>query len=853
MHEGRHRSVGAARGDIIAEGNGGVPGHPEILDFPFNRNPAPSSGRNVRDLEIDYDVPEMDPHTLRDFDEARELGFTDPQARRMSPADREIASPRRGREIGEDIARNPDNATPAPVTRDADGGLRADPGGHPAPSNLGAKPGQLGAAIAAAHSIVGLNDRVNTPAPAILVQLMGLKAHYRWINTFEAQPIGPGRFRFFMIASRTRVGDADLIDLPDVLQPGTSVHAGPGSVTHSPPPAPARAPVVETVPPGARRPAGPEPEFSASPRPPRDRLPEPEPRGRGFEDGEGVEDFVETTLGNGRMRPVGRSQNSRIPDFPGRTERHTTQVMGLENNRVFGATNEDFFTRYLDEGIGEGAARFDNIAQQVNIRPITGYDSLGRPIYAPYYVRVDNLARDRATGGLQILDAKTTPRAPLTANQEAGYPLIAANGGRIESQGLPRGLGHMSDIGPTPVSRAIPTTNLRRGDLPPGGRPQYELRPVEPAGGVGGPRLVPVTPPPHPAMPGRAPGTPSPAAARETGENVAREVVENPPLVRTRPPEPVGEGSLRAADEPGFPTLRDTAAKAAQLPEALAAARLVVAQGDAFDVPAPVILGQLMLLKRRYRWIETFRADPTGPTTWQFLLIASSIGIGDVNLGDQLELFHGSSGRRKHLEKLRADMIAGRNFTTYMDIDDLGDGFYLFESNVAARAYVKEGGPIIRVTIPRPNPADITDISLQGFDLPEGVPGAQRAEFMRWVRRELRLGTRRDIIEHQNFFSPEDVPLTDKQIKDVLAGDRQALKEEITANAREQGSLFSPSVARGQLFAGTVPSYSRLVRGADVLGFEYDIVQWRIREPTPEMRRQIVREIDQFFRLLGGS
>lgn len=844
VHEGRHRSIGAAKGDIIAEGNGGVPGHPEILDFPFNPNPAPSSGRNVRDLTIDYDVPEMDPHTLRDFDEARELGFTDPQARRMSPADREIASPRRGREIGEDIAQNPDNAPPTSVTLDADGGLRADPGGHPAPSNLGAKPGQLGAAIAAAHSIVGLNDEMNTPAPAILVQLMGLKAHYRWINTFEAQPIGPGRFRFFMIASRTRVGDAYLVDLPGPIPTGSSVHVGPEGSTHRPPTPPGNEPPV------IRRRTGPGRPDEPGPPPPRESTAEIEPRRRGFTDEEIAADFDEVTLGNGRMRPIGRSQNSRIPDFPRRGERDTTRSMRGEASNAFGTANEQFFTRYLDEGIGEGAERFDNIATQVNIRPIIDYQD-GNPVYADYYVIADNVARDRATGGLQILDAKTTRRAPLSRNQRTGYPLIAANGGRIESHGLPRGLGHMTELGPTPVSRAIPTTDLR--DLPPGTRPQYEFLPVEPSGGVGGPRVVPVTPPPHPAMPERVPGTPPAAAARETGESVGEEVVRTPPIVPARPPEPVGEGSLRAADEPEFPTLRDTAAKAAQLPEALAAARLIVAQGDAIDVPAPVILGQLMLLKRRYRWIETFRADPTGPTSWRFVLIASSIAIGDVDVGDRLELFHGSSGRREHLEKLRTDMMEGRNFTTYMDIDDLGDGFYLFESRAAALAYVKEGGPIIRVTIPRPNPADITDISLQGFDLPEGVPGAQRAEFMRWVRRELPIATRRDIIEHQNLFSPEDVPLTDKQIKDALAGDRQALKGEITANAREQGSLFSPSVARGQLFAGTVPRYSRLVRGADVLGFEYDIVQWRIREPTPEMRQQIVREIDQFFRLLGGS
>ena len=616
-----------------------MPGHPEVLDYPYSPDPAPTGGMDVGNLKIDYDVPDMDPATLGHYTDATDMRFRDPKARALSGPERELGETRRARKIADEVIADAANAPPTRLTPKPDGSLRADPAGHSPRSNLDAKPGQLAGAITAAHSIVALNDRINTPLPAIMAQLMALKGHYRWIETFEAQPVGAGRFRFFMIASRTPVGSADLLDLPDgsgTLPRGSTAHSGPEGTGYRPP---SPEPEVVTLPPGARRPAGPAPDASAAPRPARDRLPEPDDAPRRSTSAEIQEEFSQATQGNGAMVPKGRSQNARIPDYPGRTERHTGAVMNLENNRVYGATNEDFFTRYLDEGIGEAAERFDNIAQQVYIRPIIGWNSLGRPRYAGYRVRVDNLARDRATGGLQILDAKTTPRAPLTPNQKAGYPLIAANGGRVETPGLPRGLEHMSDLDPTPVARAIPTTNLRTGALPANGRPRFDIRPIQPAGGVGGPRVVPVTPKPHPAASG-----PVSARTEQSGQQIGEGIVQAPPAAKVRQPTPVGEGSLRSAEEPGVTTVRNAAQKAAQLPEALAAARTIIAAGDAVNLPAPVILGQLMLLKRRYRWIESFRADPAGPTSWTFVLIASQIRIATADLGDPLVLFHGSPG-----------------------------------------------------------------------------------------------------------------------------------------------------------------------------------------------------------------
>ncbi|MBK6467792.1 MAG: hypothetical protein IPF96_13745 [Rhodobacter sp.] len=836
VHEGRHRSVGAAKGDAIPEGAGGVPGHPEVLDYPYSPDPAPSGGMDLRNLKIDYDVPDMDPVTLGHYTDATDMRFRDPKARALSGPDRELGDPRRAREIADEVIADAANAPQPRLTQKPDGSLRADPAGHSPRSNLDAKPGQLAGAITAAHSIVGLNDRLNTPLPAIMAQLMALKSRYRWIETFEAQPIGPGRFRFFMIASRSPVGTADLLDLPDgsgALPRGSTAHSGPEGTGYRPP---SPEPEVVTLPPGARRPAGPAPEASAAPRPARDRLPEADNAPRRSTSEEIQEEFSETTRGNGAMVPTGRSQNARIPDYPGRTERHTGAVMNLENNRVFGATNEDFFTRYLDEGLGEGAERFDNVAQQVYIRPIIGWDDLGRPRYAGYRVRVDNLARDRASGGLQILDAKTTPRAPLTPNQKAGYPLIAANGGRVETPGLPRGLEHMSDIDPTPVARAIPTTNLRTGALPANGRPNYDIRPIEPAGGVGGPRVVPVTPKPHPA-----PSGPVSRGTERSGQQIGEDIVRAPPSAKVRQPTPVGEGSLRAAEEPGVTTVRNAAQKAAQLPEALAAARTIIAAGDAVNLPAPVILGQLMLLKRRYRWVESFRADPAGPTSWTFVLIASQIRIATADLGDPLVLFHGSP-RPGAVKLAHAIRDPRQGFMSSVRDHDIGQGLYLFEDALGAAHYAGDGGTILRIEIPRPHPEDIADISLQGFGR-GGLPGAERDLFLRQPGLD-QVPSAADMQAKSRFYRMfpadmiDDLPAPNQM---MVTPYREKAKNFTSMATSDQASPFFRNLARAQLFHGTLPPHAQLAAGG--LAFEYDIIQWRMRAPTDEVRRQIIRQI----------
>lgn len=52
--------------------------------------------------------------------------------------------------------------------------------------------------------------------------------------------------------------------------------------------------------------------------------------------------------------------------------------------------------------------------------------------------------------------------------------------------------------------------------------------------------------------------------------------------------------------------------------------------------------------------------------------------------------------------------------------------------------------------------------------------------------------------------------------------------------------LFTPNMARGQLFEGRVPPGTPLHPLG--LGFEYDLVQWRMAEPTMAFRRQVIAQ-----------
>jgi hypothetical protein len=111
-------------------------------------------------------------------------------------------------------------------------------------------------------------------------------------------------------------------------------------------------------------------------------------------------------------------------------------------------------------------------------------------------------------------------------------------------------------------------------------------------------------------------------AAEETGGRAA-----------AQPADELGEGALKAADDPKVPTIKDEAARATELLRALAEARGIEAFHDAIDSPIPVLMFSLGLLKRRYRWIETFTATPIGIGVYRIELVASpGIAVGTYSV-----------------------------------------------------------------------------------------------------------------------------------------------------------------------------------------------------------------------------
>jgi hypothetical protein len=102
--------------------------------------------------------------------------------------------------------------------------------------------------------------------------------------------------------------------------------------------------------------------------------------------------------------------------------------------------------------------------------------------------------------------------------------------------------------------------------------------------------------------------------AEEAGTRTGREAMEE-----------AGERTGReAGEEAGERGARNEALKAAQYPEALAAARLIAETNDRANTPIPWLIVQLNALKRRYRWIDAFQARPKGiPGHYRILMIAS--------------------------------------------------------------------------------------------------------------------------------------------------------------------------------------------------------------------------------------
>jgi len=122
----------------------------------------------------------------------------------------------------------------------------------------------------------------------------------------------------------------------------------------------------------------------------------------------------------------------------------------------------------------------------------------------------------------------------------------------------------------------------------------------------------------------RAAGQAEGVAARESGERVARDAAEAGERASVDAADDLGPGGLRAVEEPGVPTVRDDALRAVEFPRAMAEAVAIEAVQDAIPHnPVSVALGVLMLLKRRYRWIDQFNARLIGPGTYEIALVAS--------------------------------------------------------------------------------------------------------------------------------------------------------------------------------------------------------------------------------------
>ena len=71
VYEGRHRAIGAAKGDTVPEELGGVPGRVGWLDYEYSPSPAPSGGVAVKELSIDYCSPDTGAAEAQSIWEAR--------------------------------------------------------------------------------------------------------------------------------------------------------------------------------------------------------------------------------------------------------------------------------------------------------------------------------------------------------------------------------------------------------------------------------------------------------------------------------------------------------------------------------------------------------------------------------------------------------------------------------------------------------------------------------------------------------------------------------------------------------------------------------------------------------------
>lgn len=118
----------------------------------------------------------------------------------------------------------------------------------------------------------------------------------------------------------------------------------------------------------------------------------------------------------------------------------------LAENRAAGEAFEQRLTNYAE-------SELENVENQVSIRPLL---EDGTP--ADFRVRVDTVGTEPGTGDIQLLEGKASETAPLTPNQQAGYPLIQQNGGIVVGNGGGAAYPAGTVIPPTPVQVFRPSS-----------------------------------------------------------------------------------------------------------------------------------------------------------------------------------------------------------------------------------------------------------------------------------------------------------------------------------------------------------------------------------------------------------
>lgn len=119
----------------------------------------------------------------------------------------------------------------------------------------------------------------------------------------------------------------------------------------------------------------------------------------------------------------------------------------------------------------------------------------------------------------------------------------------------------------------------------------------------------------------------------EAGERAAREAMEE------------------TGERVGRETAEEAGEKGAELPIALVAGRRIESANDAIDAPIPILLTQLNVLKRRFRWIDRFEARPKGISGhYSIHMIASDIEVDPDYTPSEEELPEGTQQAIGHRE-----------------------------------------------------------------------------------------------------------------------------------------------------------------------------------------------------------